>query len=1534
MSGVGTSQPYTDAPGVAKYKSLMAGGFSQAEADQWATQQTQKLQAGGFKPSEIEAYWGNQPPHNAALAQHVATNYGLAAAEDAKVTTDPLHAFLAGWDVSATGLAVNGTSPKLVTPQSAGLASKVMNASGQFLGDLPFSVAGMFGGATVGAGVGGAGGAAAAAPTGELAAPVTVPVGVAGGAIVGGGFGFGATPEAARQILLDAYAARDGRIKTWQDAVHVVASSLWETTKQGTIGAASNLVGGKVGAKALELGASQYISGGANAAAQVVTATGVGSALDGHVPDAKDFTAAALLAVGMHTAGHFATPKAARDATSRVQSNMENLYRQTGVPPWEAMDRASKDPVFKQELFSQDPNGDPVTPQFRNVAPGDPPPYKPDVASTGLMASHTTAWLQPETMRNVTPKGEKPAGGVTTANNPAHAKELLASLEGSADDAVSPKGAIGKYQIMPATARQYMGKDFDVKTLFDPKVNSAVADRIVADLYKRFNGDMNAIAIAYNAGPGRAGEYMKAGPGTALVAVPDKTMRGGIRYEAEPSRRDESFLPTETQRYLANERRKGGGGEPPGGAGGSGAEPKFPSYEVATTGGGEGGGGGPPSVPGPGEGDGGEPPRKRGDGYEGSWSDEILKNVGEEPARGGISLDRTLGQFVSELTPARRIDDRLIREGELDRNKDMGAEDMFRQTYASDQRAGAFIRYGRVDAIDLKVVKGTPSIMTAVEQAKDGGGTLAEWTAYMLAQRTMEKRKQGIDTGFNPGAAEDGITDAKARQRYEKATATFNEALDGVLQYSRDSGVHSDAQIEAMKRDNPAYISMRRIMGDDESFDGKGRGFQSKDALRRMEGSDRQIVDPIKATLDNIRLIVKMADRNRAIGHIIGLVERGELKDSGLTKIEDQQTIRAADEKVFKPYGLPPESDPNETYAPLLAEKANGKSGPNDFTFYRNGVPETWRASDPALAELMRKADSPGQQNIIMKGFQAFAGLERAGIVVSPDFPTKVQLRHQVTAFIFDPLHPPPFFTWLRGIGDVIGHTDTYKDWVASGGAGVALADMDVNWVQRDMDRVFQDTGTWDGVSNVVKHPIQFAQLISEQLDAAARIGYTKLAADKGIEPVKAATMARKAYLDYSEKATANIANGMASVVPFFRPHLLGMKQAWESFEVNSKGQTVLGRMASTAAYSVAAVTLPVVALYALNLLQDQTLPEERKYANIPYWQKDHYFISPEINGARVRLRLPPNVGFAAGGLVIRMLDWATQQNPHAMEGWAKEFLGEYVPPILPTIAQPPVEVITNHSFFTGKPLIPGSLDKADGYMQYTPATSETGKSLSRALGPPGLNVLDFSPIQFDQYVKGWTGSLGGLALKALDLPYTGGKKPPEIADIPFVGSFFVRNPGLNAQPIQDFYEQAGALEKKSADFALAMKRLEGGGDNTSDVENNATGNAFAQSVAGIKDALGVQSSVIQGISSNKDMTATEKRQAIDALLPQMIDTAKQGVKAIDDMQKQAKEPEQPPLAAGQLAAPPSLDKPAGRAVGGSAPPPAPPPNAGDVPIA
>jgi soluble lytic murein transglycosylase-like protein len=1525
----GVAAPYPVAPGVAKAQQLKAAGFSDGEVAQWAQGQTAKLQAGGFKADEIDHYWGNSVPANAALSAHVATNYTAYANQDPKLAQTPWDAFAAGWDRSVTGLIVNRRAPTTVLPQNASITNKVLNAVGQFAGDAPASVAGFFGGAAAGTTAG------AAVPVGGETG-VTEAIGAVGGA----GFGMGATPEASRQILLDAYALHDGKIKTWQDATHVIASSLWETTKAGIVGAVTNMTGGPVAGKLEAMGASKLVSSGVAGTATVATSVGTASALDGHMPDAADFTTAALLTLGLHGLGaaHAAAKGGLSDKVGRVQSNLETLYRQTGTPPWEAAARAARDPIFKQELYAQDPQGDPVAPQTRNAAPADPPPYNPDVREAGLVPEHQVGWLQPETMRNITPKkgpfsppSETPAASepgtalVSTgpngyAQSPAHAKEMLRQLEGSGDDAVSPKGAIGRYQIMPATARQYMGNDFDVHTLFDPKVNSAVADRIVADLYKRYAGNMNAIAIAYNAGPGRAGEYMKAGPGSALDAVPDKTVRGGIRYETKPAARDESFLPTETQKYLANERRRtggGGGGEGPPGAG---EEPKVPSYSLATTGGGAGGGGEPPSGGPPAVG--GEPPEEEHTKFwakasESAATDEMLRNIGEDPKAPSVfNLDRIASQFVSELSPARAIDNRLIKAGEMDRTRDLGAEDMFRQTYASDMRTGAFIKYGEIDPITLKLKVGSPSIMDAIKSVKDKGGDLQGFTAYLLAKRTVDKMGQGIDTGFNPEAATNLASQKGAIKKYEDASILWNSVMDGVLRYSRDSGVHSQADIDAMMRDNPAYISMRRIMGDDASFQpGGGRTFSATDPLRRMEGSDRQIVDPIAATLDNMRLIVKMADRNRAIGHIIGQIERGEIENPGLLKIEDSQTIKNPDESVFKPYGLPPEATPGDTYSAELAQRQMKGGNPNDFLFMRDGKPEVWRATDPALARLLRGADSPGEADFITKTFQTFASLERSGIVISPDFPTKVQLRHQITAFIMDPLHPPPFLTWLNGISHVIKQDDLYKQAISTGALGVSLADMDANWLARDMDKVFTETNTWSGVTNALQHPIQFAQIVSERMDAAARIGYIKQAQAQGIDSIKAATMSRKAYLDYAERGTSVVVQRLAQAIPFFRPHLLGMKQGFEGFEPNKPGETMWGRTAETAAYSVAGVALPMIALYALNYFQDKDLPDDRKFANEPQFLKDNYFTTPEIAGVRFRLKTPPNVGFVLGGLVNRFLDFAVQHDQHAFEGWAKQFLDQYIPPLMPTVVQAPLEVAANHSFYTGQSLVPGSMEKDSGYMQYTPATSETGKALSRVLGPPGLDVANFSPIQFDHLVQGWTGTLGAAALKALDMPITAvqhvtdspwevGKKPGQAADLPFVGSFLARNPGTSAAPISKFYDLAQKIEAEHADFALAMKRVQTSGS-TAEIDQTAASGQYATAIAPIKEAIARQTAVIQGINANKNMTADEKRQATDQLMPQIIATAKQGINAIDDIGRAnaATSPAGPPASGGGLPA-------------------------------
>jgi hypothetical protein len=97
------------------------------------------------------------------------------------------------------------------------------------------------------------------------------------------------------------------------------------------------------------------------------------------------------------------------------------------------------------------------------------------------------------------------------------------------DELMSPAGAVGRYQIMPETGRQYGLKGSRaqiIAQLKDPKVNAEIGQKILDDLNTRYKGDPEAVAIAYNAGPGVANRFIRSG-------------------------RDYSVLPAETRGYVA-----------------------------------------------------------------------------------------------------------------------------------------------------------------------------------------------------------------------------------------------------------------------------------------------------------------------------------------------------------------------------------------------------------------------------------------------------------------------------------------------------------------------------------------------------------------------------------------------------------------------------------------------------------------------------------------------------------------------------------------------------------------------------------------------------------------------------------------------------------------------------------------------------------------------------------------------------------------------------------------------------------------------
>lgn len=77
--------------------------------------------------------------------------------------------------------------------------------------------------------------------------------------------------------------------------------------------------------------------------------------------------------------------------------------------------------------------------------------------------------------------------------------------------AVSPKGALGLMQVMPATAERYgvaaRPSAEGEHAAMEPKVNAQIGTRYLADLLRMFDGDKELALAAYNAGEGAVIKY-------------------------------------------------------------------------------------------------------------------------------------------------------------------------------------------------------------------------------------------------------------------------------------------------------------------------------------------------------------------------------------------------------------------------------------------------------------------------------------------------------------------------------------------------------------------------------------------------------------------------------------------------------------------------------------------------------------------------------------------------------------------------------------------------------------------------------------------------------------------------------------------------------------------------------------------------------------------------------------------------------------------------------------------------------------------
>lgn len=905
----------------------------------------------------------------------------------------------------------------------------------------------------------------------------------------------------------------------------------------------------------------------------------------------------------------------------------------------------------------------------------------------------------------------------------------------------------------------------------------------------------------------------------------------------------------------------------------------------------------------------------------------ILGKVGEQPTapKKSMTTSEVYTNLVDRLDPINQATKTLTGANELIADKNPYI--LARTSVDAKAKAKAMFEDGM---IDWSTKQKTGGSLKSALQSVESVDTLE---AYMISKRVLEKEAQGLKSGFDVAAAKKVVAEHGAK--YEAAAKQVTEFSNGVLKYVADAGILSKEQLARMTEANKDYVPFKRLMDPNEVAAGKAGG--KSGSLKEFKGSDRGIQSPIVSIVENTVQLVQLAEQNRPKQALVQLAKQTpgqdlvksvpdrmqpikvhaneiirHLEDTGaittLKTIEKDlkaKGIKVTDEVLLKAF----EKEQGITQVEAIQDmvifrKQQMDLAPNQFAVFEQGKRRVYETT-PELAKAINSLGGDATAtNVLFKLMRGITTVKKIGITFTPDFILRNLERDFLTSKVFTKQGLNPLDV-LGAMGDIWKKNSTYYEWLKSGGANGAFLDLDSAYVKKDIYKLQRETNFLNSARNIVEKPVEIMRVAAELAEQSLRVAEFKKVRKAGGTMTEGGFASREITVDF-QRVGAKI-SALNSITAFMNVSIQGMDRTARAFKENPTAFTTR---------ALTYITMPSVLLWWAN-------HDDPRYAEIPRWQKDHFWIimtdswedaTPEeadglpeymvrdkggkfqINkGTIYRIPKPQELGLVFGSLPERTLEAFFGEAPGALKDFDKSMIGLITPSFVPDAVAPAIEQYFNKSFFTGRDIVPQHLRGIDPEYQFVEYTSETAKTLGKMVATIDKQNDFASPMVLQNYIQSWGGSLGQYAVQVADKALVAAGVQPDItkptaslADVPFVKSFVVRFPQAGSNSVQDFYDNYEKTERamntikylaKQGDFKALEKEYE------LKMQENLLVN-----LDGLKAALSTQSQLIRSINRQEDLTADEKRQMIDGLYLMMTESAKQGNILIQELQAQTGE--------------------------------------------
>lgn len=775
---------------------------------------------------------------------------------------------------------------------------------------------------------------------------------------------------------------------------------------------------------------------------------------------------------------------------------------------------------------------------------------------------------------------------------------------------------------------------------------------------------------------------------------------------------------------------------------------------------------------------------------------KVASQIAAEPQRATVGFREGVGRLyslmVDELYPLKRYTDIARKKGfEVKAEDDPFILATLHRGWHG--KADAYLQHKTFDANFQW--SGEP--LNAILQEVTNKDALRDFDSYLVAKQSVFRLEHGKKIGIDQKTATEAIKELEeAHPEFRDLSKRIYDYQDRLLRYVRDSGLISEASYDKF-RVNLSYVPLHRVIEELGSRGYLGKGFADLPSVfKKLKGSEREIIPPTESIVKHTYIMIDAAERNQVARAMTRLAQvhpelgrKVEKIPSDMARVAQlsEQEITAIVRKQGFDLGPEEITELANVFRPsMFAPKGN------ILKVVEDGKP-TYYQVDPEIYKALEMLDRESS-NLLIQMLSYPARMLRLGAVsLSPEFLVRNPVRDSFTAWVYSKGGFIPGLDSMRGVWSALGHDEMYWKWKISGGEHSMLTSLDRQYMQDDVKAL--TASRLAKAKNVIRHPLQSAQMLAELGEEATRIGEYRLVQQGGKRwwlgaeripetetererMLRAGYAAREVTLDFARLGAKT--RSVNQIIAFWNANVQDIDKTRRSFQ---------GNPIRTLVKLIAGITIPSVLLYLAT-------KDDPRIQELPQWQRDLFWIIPTEN-TLWRIPKPFNLGMIFGSGAEHMLRYMEDNDPESIKKLADNILQGAMPGILPTAFLAPIEVATNYSFFLDRPVISESLERLPPELQYNRYTPEVAKQIG--------NLLGVSPESVEHMVRGYTGGFGRLAMETGDamtqavLGRDTVKPARTLADVPVIRGFVAREPWGSSESVNRLYEMLERAEQGAA---------------------------------------------------------------------------------------------------------------------------------------